>query len=88
METKYYALILKSYNDGTADKSSLYTCDTFDKAVAMVHTQWGQNVGGETIARIMAKVTNSYGAEYPKHTLYWEQPTEEETAEETTEETT
>lgn len=77
METKYYALILKSYNDGTADKSSLYTFDTFDKAVAMAHTQWGQNVGGETIARIMAKVTNSYGAEYPKHTLYWEQPSEE-----------
>lgn len=80
METKFYALIIKTYDNGTPDKTSLYSYDTLDEAIAVAHTQWGQNVGADTIARIMAKVTNSFGAEYPLHTLYWEkaQPVEEE----------
>lgn len=78
MKTKFYALIIKTYDNGTADKTSLYTFDTFDEAIAMAHTQWGQNVGAETIARVMAKVTNSYGVEYSLHTLYWEKPQPEE----------
>ena len=82
METKFYALIIKTYDNGTPDKTSLYSYDTLDEASAVAHTQWGQNVGADTIARIMAKVTNSFGAEYPLHTLYWEkaQPVEEEEA--------
>lgn len=39
METKFYALIIKTYDNGTADKTSLYTFDTFDEAIAMAHTQ-------------------------------------------------
>lgn len=77
METKYYALIIKTYDNGTPDKTSLYTYETLDEAIAVAHTQWGQNVGAETIARIMAKVTNSFGAEYPLHNLYWEKAQEE-----------
>ena len=82
METKFYALIIKTYDNGTPDKTSLYSYDTLDEAIAVAHTRWGQNVGADTIARIMAKVTNSFGAEYPLHTLYWEkaQPVEEEEA--------
>lgn len=82
METKFYTLIIKTYDNGTPDKTSLYSYDTLDEAIAVAHTQWGQNVGTDTIARIMAKVTNSFGAEYPLHTLYWEkaQPVEEEEA--------
>lgn len=74
METKFYTLIIKTYNNGTADKTSLYPFDNLDSAIAMAHTQWGQNIGASTIARVMAKVTNSFGAEYPFHTLYWEAP--------------
>jgi hypothetical protein len=87
METKFYTLIIKTYDNGTADKTSLYTYDTFDEAISAAHTQWGQNVGADTIARVMAKVTSSYGVDYPLHTLYWEkpqpqpQPEEEETSE-------
>lgn len=82
METKFYTIIIKTYDNGTLDKTSLYSYDTLDEAIAVAHTQWGQNVGADTIARIMAKVTNSFGAEYPLHTLYWEkaQPVEEEEA--------
>lgn len=82
METKFYTLIIKTYDNGTPDKTSLYSYDTLDEAIAVAHTQWGQNVGADTIARIMAKVTNSFGADYPLHTLYWEkaQPVEEEEA--------
>lgn len=82
METKFYTLIIKAYDNGTPDKTSLYSYDTLDEAIAVAHTQWGQNVGADTIARIMAKVTNSFGADYPLHTLYWEkaQPVEEEEA--------
>ena len=82
METKFYAFIIKTYDNGTPDKTSLYSYDTLDEAIAVAHTQWGQNVGADTIARIMAKVTNSFGADYPLHTLYWEkaQPVEEEEA--------
>ena len=74
METKFYVLIIKTYDNGTTDKTSLYTYNTLDEAIAVAHTQWGQNVGAATIARIMAKVTNSFGAEFPLHTLYWEKP--------------
>lgn len=82
METKFYTLVIKTYDNGTTDKTSLYTYDTLDEAIAVAHTQFGQNVGADTIARIMAKVTNSFGAEFPLHTLYWEkaQPVEEEEA--------
>lgn len=85
METKFYALVIRTYDNGSPDKSSLYTYDTLDEAIALVHTQFRQNVGAATIARIMAKITNSFGAEYPLHTLYWEKPTPEPEEQEATE---
>ena len=55
METKFYVLIIKTYDNGTTDKTSLYTYDTLDEAIAVAHTQWGQNVGAATIAESWRK---------------------------------
>lgn len=74
---KYYALIIKTYNDGTDDKTSLYTYDSLDDAVAMAHTQYGQNIGAETINSVMCTVINSVGGQYSQHTLYWSVPAPE-----------
>lgn len=72
---KYYTLVIKTYNDGTDDKTSLYTYDNLDEAMAMAHTQFGQNVGSETIRAIMCTVINSVGGQFPAHTLYWTEET-------------
>lgn len=68
---KFYALVIKTYNDGTEDKTSLYTYDTLDEAVAMAHTSYGQNIGADVISTVMATVINSVGGQYAQHTLYW-----------------
>ena len=73
---KYYTLIIKTYNNGTEDKTSLYTYSTIDEAMAAAHTQFGQNVGAETIKSIMCTVLNSVGSQFEEHTLYWAQPEE------------
>lgn len=74
---KYYALIIKTYNDGTDDKTSLYTYDNLDDAIAMAHTQYGQNIGADTISSVMSTVINSVGGQHAQHTLYWSVPAEE-----------
>lgn len=78
---KYYALVIKTYSNGDNDKTSLYTYDNLDDAIAMVHTQYGQNVGADTINSVMSTVINSVGGQYAQHTLYWSVPAEEETEE-------
>lgn len=75
---KYYTLVIKTYNDGTDDKTSLYTYDNLDEAIATAHTQFGQNVGAETIKSIMCTIINSVGGQFPSHTLRWTEEEEEE----------
>lgn len=81
---KFYTLVIKTYNDGTADKTSLYSYDSIDEAMATAHTQYGQNVGEDTIASIMTTVIDSNGGQYSKHTLYWAESTDD-TEDDTTE---
>lgn len=71
---KYYALVVKTYNDGTDDKKSLYTYDTEKEAVAYANKQFGLNVGADTIAAIMCKVIDSAGSEIIKP-LFWKAST-------------
>lgn len=67
----YFSHIFKQYNDGNDDKLSTYTHDTLDEAIAMIHTQFGQNVGADTISHIMVTVLNSEGGQYEQHTMTW-----------------
>lgn len=78
---KYHALIIKVYNDGTADKTALYTCDTLDEAVALFHSQLGGAIGAETIKSVMGQVINSVGGVHK--TEYWAASTTVEETEET-----
>lgn len=75
---EYYVILIKKYNDGTADKKSLYVYETLDEAVASFHSQLGGAVGASTVSSILCQVVNSVGGTIRSE--YWK-------AEETTEET-
>lgn len=75
---EYYVILVKKYNDGTADKKSLYVYETLDEAVASFHSQLGGAVGASTVESILCQVVNSVGGTLRSE--YWK-------AEETTEET-
>lgn len=66
---KYYSLIIKTYNNGTADKTSLYTHDTRDEALASCYTNFGQNLGAETIHSVMCMALSGEGVVYENK--YW-----------------
>lgn len=66
----YYVVLIKTYNDGTADKKSLYTYSTLDEAVASYHSALGGAIAAETIMSIMCMVINSVGGVH--ETSYWE----------------
>lgn len=74
--------MIKKYNDGTADKKSLYVYKTLDEAVASFHSQLRGAVGASTVDSILCQVVNSVGGTIRSE--YWKA---EETAEESTEET-
>lgn len=57
----YYALIVKNYNDGTAEKKSIYSYETEREALAAANKQFGQNIGASTIQTILSKVINDAG---------------------------
>lgn len=82
---EYYVFLAKKYNDGTADKKSIYVYQTIDEAVASFHSQLGGAVGASTIDSILCLVINSVGGTLRSE--YWKAETTEETAEESTEET-
>lgn len=88
---EYYVILSKKYNDGTADKKSIYVYQTIEEAVASFHSQLGGAVGASTIDFILCLVINSVGgvlrSEYWKAEKTTEESTEE-TAEESAEETT
>lgn len=79
---EYYVILIKKYNDGTADKKSLYVYEMLDEAVAAFHSQLGGAVGASTVDSILCQVVNSVGGTIRSE--YWKA---EETAEESTEET-
>ena len=79
---EYYVILAKKYNDGTADKKSIYVYQTIDEAVASFHSQLGGAVGASTIDSILCLVINSVGGTIRSE--YWQA---EETTEESTEET-
>lgn len=79
---EYYVILAKKYNDGTADKKSIYVYQTIDEAVASFHSQLGGAVGASTIDSVLCLVINSVGGVLRSE--YWKA---EETAEESTEET-
>lgn len=78
---KYYTLVIKIYNDGTEDKTSLYTFATLDEAVASFHKALGGAIGESVIASIMAQVINSVGVVHK--TEYWAASTTVDETEET-----
>lgn len=80
---EYYVILAKKYNDGTADKKSIYVYQTIDEAVASFHSQLGGAVGASTVDSILCLVINSVGGTIRSE--YWKA---EETAEESTEEST
>lgn len=83
---EYYVILVKKYNDGTADKKSLYVYQTLDEAVASFHSQLGGAVGASTIDSILCLVVNSVGGTIRSE--YWQaEKTTEESTEESTEET-
>lgn len=79
---EYYVILAKKYNDGAADKKSIYVYQTIDEAVASFHSQLGGAVGASTIDSILCLVINSVGGTLRSE--YWQA---KETAEESTEET-
>ncbi len=83
---EYYVILVKKYNDGTADKKSLYVYQTLDEAVASFHAQLGGAVGASTVDSILCLVVNSVGGTIRSECWKAEKTTEEST-EESTEET-
>lgn len=82
---EYYVILAKKYNNGTADKKSIYVYQTIDEAVASFHSQLGGAVGASTVDSILCQVINSVGGTIRSE--YWKaEETAEETAEESTEE--
>lgn len=78
---EYYVILVKKYNNGEADKKSIYVYQTIDEAVASFHSQLGGAVGASMIDAILCLVINSVGGILRSE--YWKA---EETAEESTEE--
>lgn len=74
---EYYVILIKKYNDDTADKKSLYVYETIDEAVASFHSQLAGAVGASTIDSVLCLVINSVGGTLRSE--YWKA---EETAEE------
>lgn len=78
---EYYVILVKKYNDGTADKKSLYVYQTLDEAVASFHSQLGGAVGASTIDSILCLVVNSVGGVIRSEHWKAEESTEESTEE-------
>lgn len=78
---EYYVILVKKYNDDTADKKSLYVYETIDEAVASFHSQLAGAVGASTVDSILCQVVNSVGGTIRSE--YWKAESAEESTEET-----
>ena len=63
-QMKYLVILYINYNNGTADKKSIYEAKSSDEAVATFHTEMGKAMKDENVAHVMCKAMNSDGGEY------------------------
>lgn len=61
---KYYVILLATYNDGKADKKSIYECKDENDAVATFHSYMGTMMKDETVKSLNVRAINDRGGEY------------------------
>lgn len=61
---KFYVILLATYNDGKADKKSIYECKDENDAVATFHSYMGSMMKDETVKTLNVRAINDNGGEY------------------------
>lgn len=61
---KFYVILLATYNDGKADKKSIYECKDENDAVATFHSYMGTMMKDETVKTLNVRAINDNGGEY------------------------